>query len=515
MRFRVLLAAGLAGAVLGQAPPSGAPAPSEPKPVSAAKPSSDVAMSDDKPVVTKHELVINGRTLKYEARAGYMPLRTEAGDIEANLFHVAYRLETDQPAAKRPLTFCFNGGPGAGSLWLHLGAIGPMRVRMLDDGSMPPPPYELVANDASWLDKTDLVFIDPVGTGFSRAKNPEIAKKFFGVRGDIESVGQFIRLYLNRSQRQASPLFLAGESYGTFRAAGVAGYLSDHGISLNGITLISSILNFQTARFAPGNDLPYSLFLPTYTAAAWYHKKVPADLQANLEKALGESRRYAGGKYLEVLHAGDRLSDADRKQAVKQLARLTGLSEQYIELSNLRIDIQRFCKELLRSEGKTVGRLDSRLKGVEPDGAAERPEIDPSLTVIRPPYTSAMSQYAREVLKFETDREYFALGGGITSSWTFDLGPLGQGYAETATTLRQALSRNPYMKVLVASGYYDLATPFYATEYTLSHLGLDASLRGNIRVAEFEAGHMMYIHKPSLAKLKKDVDSFVDWATTR
>jgi carboxypeptidase C (cathepsin A) len=510
MTFRPLAVVVLSVTAFGQAPPA-----AESKPAAPSKPSADVAMSDDKPVVTKHELTVNGRTLRYEARASFLPLRTEAGDIEANLFYVAYKLEGGQPAEKRPLTFCFNGGPGAGSLWLHLGAIGPKRVRMLDDGSMPPPPYELVVNEGTWLDKTDLVFIDPVGTGFSRAKNPETAKKFFGVRGDIESVGQFIRLYLNRNQRQASPLFLAGESYGTFRAAGVAGYLADHGISLNGITLISSILHFQTARFTPGNDLPYSLFLPTYTATAWYHKKLPADLQANLEKAIGESRRYAGGKYVEVLHAGDRLSDADRKQAVKQLARLTGLSEKYVELSNLRVDIQRFCKELLRDEGKTVGRLDSRLKGVEPDGTAERPEVDPSLTTIRPPYTSAMVQYAREELKFETDREYFALGGGISSPWTFDLGPSGQGYAETATTLRQAMSRNPYMKVLVASGYYDLATPFYATEYTLSHLGLDPSLRGNVRVAEYESGHMMYIHKPSLAKLKKDVDAFVDWATAR
>jgi carboxypeptidase C (cathepsin A) len=510
MSFRLVVFLALASAVMGQAPP---PA-SEAKPA-AAKPSADVAMSDEKPVVSKHELSVNGKTLKYEARAGYLPLRTEAGDIEANLFYVAYKLETGQPAARRPLTFCFNGGPGAGSLWLHLGAIGPKRVRMLDDGSMPPPPYELVPNEGTWLDKTDLVFIDPVGTGFSRAKNPEIAKKFFGVRGDIESVGQFIRLYLNRDQRQASPLFLAGESYGTFRAAGVAGYLADHGISLNGITLISSILNFQTTRFGAGNDLPYSLFLPTYTATAWYHKKLPPDLQADLEKAIGESRRYAGGKYVEVLHAGDRLSEADRKQAVKQLARLTALPESFVELSNLRIEIQRFCKELLRSEGRTVGRLDSRLKGIEPDGAADRPEVDPSLTAIRPPYTSAMVQYAREDLKFETDREYYALGGGISSPWSFDLGPSGQGYAETATTLRQAISRNPYMKVLVASGYYDLATPFYAAEYTLSHLGLDASLRANIRMAEYESGHMMYIHKPSLVKLKKDVDAFVDWALAR
>ncbi len=482
------------------------------KPAAEPKPA-EQKLPDQKPVEKTGEIQAGGRTLKYKTTAGYLPITNDNDETEASLFYVAYTLEPATPAAQRPLTFCFNGGPGAGSLWLQLGAIGPKRVVMNDDGTLPPPPYRLAGNPHTWLDRTDLVFIDPVGTGYSRAKSAEVAKKFFGLRGDIDSVGQFIRKYLSRHQRWTSPLFLAGESYGTTRAAGLAGHLVEKGVGLNGVILISTILHFQTSRFARGNDLPYPLFLPTYTAIAWYHKKLAPDLQKDLQKAIAESRRYADGEYLRVLQQGDALSAEERKRAAGQLARLTGLSPTFVGRSDLRVPIFAFTKELLRDQGRTLGRLDGRLQGTEPNQTAERPEFDPSLAAIRPPYTSAMSQYAREELGFETDLEYYALGGGISSPWDWGLAQSGgQGYADTSEALRAALDKNPHTKVFVAAGYYDLATPFAAADYTLRHMGLDASLKKNIRWAEYEAGHMMYIHLPSLVKLKKDIDDFYSFA---
>lgn len=482
----------------------------------APKPAAPLVFKDEKAILKTHTMKVGGKDLNYRSLAGFLPIKTESGEIEAQLFYTAYVVDGD-PKQKRPVTFCFNGGPGAGSLWLHLGAIGPRRVPMNADGSMPPPPYKLVDNPSTWLDRSDLVFIDPVGTGYSRAKSPDVGKRFFSLRGDIDAMGTVIRHWLTENQRWGSPLYLAGESYGTTRAAGLSGYLVDKGVSLNGVFLVSTILNFQTARFARGNDLPYAVFLPTYTAIAHYHKRLPADLQSSLEKAVGEAKRYAAGEYQTVLYKGDSLTQAERQKAVAQLARLTGLSPAFVERSDLRIEIQRFCKELLREKGLTVGRLDGRLTAAsEGSLVSERPEFDPSLTAIRPPYTAAMNQYAREELGFETEFEYYALGGGITSPWDFHVAsaPGGQGYADTSVALREALAKNPYMKVFVASGFYDLATPFEAATYTIQHMGLDAKLRANFRFAEYEAGHMMYIHEASLAKLKKDVDSFYTFAAT-
>lgn len=492
MRYSLIL---LAAVALAQSP---APAPAKPEPPKFALPAA--------PIAKDHALAAG---LKYKSQTGLMALKNDAGDHEANLFYVAYT--TDAAAKqKRPVTFCFNGGPGAGSLWLHLGAIGPKRAPMLEDGTMPPPPYAVVDNPDTWLDRSDLVFVDPVGTGYSRAKSPDVAKKFYSLNGDIASIGNFIRQWLTENERWGSPLFIAGESYGTTRAAGLSNHLAEKGINLNGVFLISTILNFQTARFARGNDLPYAVFLPTYTAIAHYHKKLPPDLQSSLEKAVAESRRYAGGDYQSVLYKGDSLGTDERKKAVAQLARLTGLSPQFLERTDMRIEIQRFCKELLRDKGLTVGRLDGRLTGAgEGTASAETPEFDPSLTAIRGPYTAAMNQYARETLGFDTDLEYYALGS-LSSQWDFEVttGSFRQGFADTSTALRSAMAKNPYMKVFVASGYYDLATPFEAAYYTVNHMDLDPKLRANVQFAEYEAGHMMYIHVPSLKKLKKDVDGF-------
>lgn len=463
-----------------------------------------------KPVETQHTIEMEEGPIAYTATTGLLPLRDEDGKIEAEIFFVAYSRSDVGDSARRPLMFSFNGGPGSSSVWLHLGALGPKRVQMQPDGGMPPPPFRLVSNAQTWLDKTDLVFIDPVGTGFSRARNSDQAKKFWGIKGDIESVGEFIRLYLTRYQRWASPLFLVGESYGTTRAAGLAGHLIEKGIAFNGIVLVSSILNFQTSQFLPNNDLPCVLFLPTYTATAWYHRRLAPDLQQDLRRTLDEVERWAETEYAPALARGAAIDAGTRQTVVEKLARYTGLRPEYIDQADLRIEIHRFCKELLRTERRTVGRLDSRFQGIDPSVAAERPDYDPSLTAIRPPYTALINDYLRRELGYRSAEEYYVLGGGIKSPW--DWGTDRMGFPDTSADLRSAFVKNPYMKVFVASGYYDLATPYFATKYTLNHLGLDPALRANIVTSEYEAGHMMYIHADSLSRLKADVADFLDTA---
>lgn len=469
-------------------------------------PDRDPAMTDTPPVVTKHELRIGGRTLRYTVTTGMMPLRNPAtGETEARIFYMAYTLDGAGERSQRPLMFSFNGGPGSSSVWLHLGALGPKRTRMLDDGAMPPPPYQLVDNEQTWLDFTDLVFIDPVGTGYSRAARPDLATRYFGLQGDIQSVGEFIRLYLARNERWSSPLFLVGESYGTTRASGLSGYLVERGIAFNGILLISTIMNFQTARFARGNDLPFVLFLPTYTAIAWYHKKLPADLQTDLRRTLDEVERWAANEYTVALAKGDRLTPSERQEVIDRLNRYTGLDKKFIDNSDLRIEIQRFDKELLRDEKRTVGRLDGRFKGIDALAVTDTPDFDPSMAAIRPPYTATFNDYVRRDLGFKSDLEYFILGGGV-GRWDFGSD---NSYADTSEALRSAFSKNPYMKLFVASGYYDLATPYFATQYTLRHMGLDPSLQPSVTTTYYEAGHMMYIDTRELARLKSDAAAFV------
>jgi carboxypeptidase C (cathepsin A) len=461
--------------------------------------------------VTRHELQLGERTLSYHATVGMLPIKNVAGETEARFFFTAYTLGGPEGDRSRPLMFSFNGGPGSSSVWLHLGGLGPRRVRMLDDGAMPAPPFTLVDNDQSWLEETDLVFVDPVDTGYSRAASEELAKKFRGVRGDIESVGEFIRLYLSRYRRWSSPLFLVGESYGTFRAAGLAGHLIEQGIAFNGIVLVSSILNLQTARFDDGNDLPYVLFLPTYAATAWYHRRLPPDLQErDLSAVLGEVEAWAMGDYLSALAKGSALGGVERGATVERLARYTGVSARYVEQSDLRLQIHRFCKELLRDEGRTVGRLDSRYTGVDALGVTETPDFDPSLSAIRPPFTAMLNDYVRSELGYETDAAYH-----ILRRLEWDWGSAEEGYARTAAALAEAFAKNPYLRLFVASGFYDLATPYFATRYTLDHLPLDPATRAALRTEEYPVGHMVYLERNALAKLKADVAAFVADATAQ
>ena len=469
--------------------------------------SKDEKKPEEKVVQTKHTIKIGGQEIKYTATAGTILLKLEDSTPKASVFYVAYTKDDVSDTTKRPVTFTFNGGPGSASIWLHVGAFGPRRVEMGDAGALLPPPYKLVDNEYSLLDVTDLVFIDPVSTGYSRAVPGEAPKQFHGIEEDIQSVGDFIRLYATRNKRWTSPKFLAGESYGTTRAAGLSGYLQQHyGMYLNGIILISSILNFQTAEFDTGNDLPYILFLPTYTAIAWYHKKLPSDLQSDLQKAIQESRNFAAHEYADALMGGDSLPATRRAEIAQKLSRLTGLSAEYVDRSNLRIEIMRFDKELLRDQRRTVGRLDGRFTGIDEDAAGSRPDYDPSLAAIVGPYTATFHDYVRGDLKFESDLFYEYLTGRV-QPWSYE--SYQNRYVNVAETLRNAMTHNPFLRVFVGKGYYDLATPFFAAEYTFDHLSLDESLRGHLSGGYYEAGHMMYVHQASLARLKQDLAQFV------
>lgn len=463
------------------------------------------------PIVRSHQIQVGRKTLSYTSTSGLMPISNDKGEEQARLFFTAYTLEGDHSPGERPLTIAFNGGPGSSSVWLHLGGLGPKRVEMLDDGGMPQPPFSLVDNEYTWLEATDLVFVDPVDTGYSRAASEESGKKAKDVEGDLESVGEFIRLYLTRYGRWMSPLFLSGESYGTFRSAGLAGALAEKGIAFNGIILISSILNMQTARFTLGNDLPYQLFFPTYAATAWYHGMVAKDLRKlKVRDFLDRVEAWVESDYVPALSQGNRLDAKTREKILDQMERFTGLSREFLDQTDLRIEIMQFCKQLLRGERRTVGRLDSRFKGHDRSGVTDTPDYDPSLSGIRPPFTTAINHYIRQELGYQSDVEYHILRG---LDWNWGNGV--KGYADTSDALRSAFAKNPYMKLFVASGYYDLATPYYATYYTLSHMALDPNVEDNIRCEEYPVGHMVYLEKESLAKLQKDVVDFIEQAVKR
>ncbi|MEY3689951.1 MAG: hypothetical protein RIT37_1513, partial [Bacteroidota bacterium] len=458
------------------------------------------------PIITKGTVTIKGKSIPYTATTGYMNITDDNGAIKATMFYVAY-VRSDMPSEKRPITYAFNGGPGSSSVWLHMGALGPKRVVLTDKGDMPKPPGNMVDNEYSWLEFTDLVFIDPVGTGYSRPAKDEKKEQFHGLDEDVTSVGTFIRLYTTQNKRWLSPKFLAGESYGTTRAAYLSDHLADrHGMYVNGILLISMVLDFQTLRFSPANDLPCALFLPTYAATAMYHGKLDESLRANQEKSLEEIRSWALNDYLTYLAKGHVASDAEHKAVTEKLSRYTGLSKEFIATTHNRPDIFRFTKELLRDEGKTVGRLDSRFTGIDRDNAGENFEYDPSYNaVIYAPFTSTVNHYLRSTLGFESDLPYEILTGKV-QPWNW--GSAERGFPYVGEALRKAMTKNKFLKVYVANGWYDLATPFFAAEYTMNHLPLESSLRNNISMKYYKSGHMMYIEKESLKQFTKDVEQF-------
>lgn len=490
-------------------------------PGGAAAPGADAAKAPDPTddlVERKHTLSVGRKKLAYTSWTGRVVLREEVVEDgkasgfkpKATVFVTAYTLDGAAPK-DRPVTFAFNGGPGSSSVWLHLGLLGPRRVVSGDAGAPVPPPYDLVDNPESLLAVSDLVFIDPVATGFSRPVDGEKAQEYSGFTRDIESVGEVIRLWTSRNGRWMSPKFLAGESYGTIRAAGLAAWLQGrHGMYLNGIMLISSVLDLLTVDFKEGNDQPYAMYLPTYAAIAWYHRKHEG---RTLAEVVAEAEAYASAEYPRILARGGRLTDAERRTAATKIARLTGLSRTYVERVNLRIEHLRFFAELLRAEGRSVGRLDGRFLGWDPDGGGEQISADPSYAHIVGPYTAALNQYVRADLGYEQDLPYEILSGDVHKAWSYK--EFEGRSVSVVNDLGEAMRTNPHLKVHVACGYFDGATPHFAAEHVIAHLPIPAELRANIEFAHYEAGHMMYVHEPSRIRQSADLADFVHRSSGR
>lgn len=469
------------------------------------------AISKDQVSETKHSISIGGKKINYTARAGFLPLTKSDGTLRGHLFYVSYTKSGTNK--KRPITYCFNGGPGSSSVWLHMGAFGPKRVKSKGDGSLESVPGELENNPHSLLDVCDLVFIDPVGTGLSRAQDETHEKDFLNVQGDIESVGDFIYNYTNEFSRWDSPKYISGESYGTTRASGLASYLQDrYGMYLNGLVLLSIAMDFQTLLFNPSNDLPYPLLLPTFAATAWFHKTLKPNFQKkSLKVLIKEAEEFALNDYNRALFYGDRLSEAERKTVVKKLSDFTSLKEETIERLNLRITVGDFQKHLLIGSGHWVGRLDTRYKGEPIHGRyvyekAREGWLDPGYYGLLGLFSSTFHHYLKTDLKFEIDESYDILSFASHMKW--DWSDAKNNYTTLSKDLAKALIINPQLKVFVANGYYDMATPHLASEYTFDHMGLAKSLRKNVTMHYYESGHMMYIHEASHKKLKKDLLGF-------
>ncbi len=469
-------------------------------------------------VTTNHSLTVKRRKLNYTATTGRVVLRKEVvtdGKFDghqpkAEVFLTAYTLDGADPA-KRPVTFAFNGGPGSSSVWLHLGLLGPRRVVSGDVGDLAAPPYELVDNAETLLAHSDLVFIDPVSTGYSRAVKGEKPGEYHGFQGDIESVAEVIRLWTSRNDRWMSPKFVAGESYGTTRAGGLAHHLQTrYGMYLNGLMLISAVLDFATLDFTAGNDLPYALFLPTYAAIAHYHGLLG---DRPLEEVLSDAEDFAARDYPWALARGSRLSTEERAAVVTRIAALTGLSEEYVDRVDLRIEHVRFYTELLRHKRLAVGRLDSRFTGWTPDYGMEHFDEDPSFTAMMGSYTAALNHYLRGELDYPNDLPYEILASGVHDAWSYK--EFENAHVTVADKLAAAMRANQHLKVHVAFGYLDGATPYYASEHVLAHLNIPAELRANISSAYYEAGHMMYVHEPSRIQQAKDLADFVATASNR
>ena len=479
--------------------------------------------------ITRHQVVIDGRVVPYTATAGELTVLKPNETPGASMFFVAYTRDDVKDKATRPVMFCFNGGPGSSTVWLHLGGVGPKRVAMDEEGYPLKTPAGVVDSEYSLLDVTDLVFVDAVSTGYSRPLPGEEGSQFHGVEEDGYAFAEFIRIFLTKFDRWSSPKFLLGESYGTTRAAVLSGVLQNrtYGIYLNGIVLLSSVLDFATLSFNPGNNLSYMVFLPHYTATAWYHKKLPAANQnKELPALIEEAREFALKEYMPALLKGNLLKPEEVETGARKLSELTGLSVDYLKNSNLRVRHDRFVKELLRDRRLTVGRLDSRFTGRDADAAGESYEYDPSSAQIMGSFSAALNNYVGTVLNYKKEVPY-AIYGNVYP-WNFNFQPAQSrvpgvtraagrssrdGSMYVAETLRQAMAENTALKVFCCNGYYDGATPFFGTEYTFSQLMLDGSFKDRVRMGYYEAGHMMYIHKPSLKKLKSDLAGFIAWAT--
>jgi carboxypeptidase C (cathepsin A) len=506
---------GICTAIAQPAPPAkAAAAPSEAEKVNqaeAAKPEASV---------TEHSIRIDGENVAYTATAGTLILRNEKDEPVARMGYIAYLRKGVTDLSRRPITFAYNGGPGSSSIWLHMGALGPRRIVTADATSTPPPPYRVVDNAYSIIDATDLVMIDPVGTGFSHALGKKEDKDFWGVDPDIKSMSQFIYQYVNDNDRWNSPKYLLGESYGTTRSAGMVNLLqSERGMAFNGVVLISVALDLHLIFDEFGDDLAFELYVPSFTAVAWYHHALP-DRPDQLQPLLDQARRFAAGPYSAALMKGDALSDAEREAVAEQMHRFTGLSVAYLKKANLRVHEAEFTQELMNEHREIVGRLDARFLGATPDQLAQDAAYDPQEAAISPAFTAAFMDYLHRELKFGRDKSYEVEARDLFQNWPFTHrvpgmhSPFPQPIVNTGVDLAQALIKNPGLRVMALCGYFDLATPFFGTEYMLSHLGLPTDLAPHIELRYYDAGHMMYLHEPDLAKMKSDIAGFIA-ATSR
>jgi carboxypeptidase C (cathepsin A) len=469
--------------------------------------------------VTDHTVKIGTQTISYKATAATILLKNDKDEPTALLYYTAYTRTDTKDILQRPIAFVYNGGPGSASVWLHMGGFGPKRVVTANAGPTPPPPYSVTDNAGSLLDKTDLVFIDPVGTGFSHAVGKSQDKDFWGVDSDVKSLAELISIYVSRNDRWNSPKFLIGESYGTFRSAALSNYLQNHdGMYFNGIVLISSVLDLGTISFNPGDDQAYVFYLPSYAATAWYHK-VLANRPDNVNALIDEVRQFAQTDYAAALMKGSRLSASEKSDLAKKISRYTGLSEDYLIKADLRVNLPQFMEELQRSRGLTTGRLDARFSGFTYDLLGEFANSDPQSDAITGAFTAAFNAYVRDELKFGQDKKYRTGSDEAGNSWDWKH-KVGENFGFPGSPnvegdLIQALLTNPHLQVEVENGYYDLATPFFATEYTMEHLGLPEKLQKNIHLQYYDAGHMMYLRDEELTKLKANISAFIDASSKR
>lgn len=482
----------------------------------ASKPKTVAAKAKERESVTHHQVVIDGRTISYTATAGTIILRDAKHEPTASIFFIAYTEDGVPDPARRPITFTYNGGPGSSSVWLQLGGVGPRRIETSDATFTPPPPYNLTDNPYSILDKTDLVFIDPVGTGYSHALGKSKDEDFWGVDPDVKSVDAFIKRYITKYERWNSPKFLLGESYGTTRSAALSYALQEDGVSLNGVMLVSSVLNFETIIFTPDNDIVSILYLPSYAAVAWYHHKLPG--VASLDALLSEAESYAVGDYARALMKGNDISPAEEDAVAAKLSSLTGVSKEIWKETGLRMNNDEFEKELLHKEGKTTGRLDARFTGYSTEPILPFPTYDVQGEAVESAFTAAFNDYVRRDLGYKTDREYIILSDQAEPKWDWKHKQPGftwdqfSGFPDVTPDLALAMVTNPHLQLMVNNGYFDLGTPFFATLYTMNHLDLPAPLRSNIHIYNYYSGHMIYLHTPSLKELHDNIDRFIDLA---
>ena len=484
----------------------------------AAKPSAPESkpVPKEEKAVTHHSTTIRGQHVDYTATVGNLVIKNDKDEPAATMSYVAYTRDGVKDAGHRPVSFVYNGGPGSSSIWLHMGAFGPIRVVTSNAEPTPPPPYGLVNNDDSLLDKTDLVFIDAVSTGFGGPVGKAEGKDFWGVDQDVDAFGKFIQRYVTLNSRWGSPKFLLGESYGTTRSANLVDWLQHKGMAMNGVILVSSVLNYGDTF--PGTDLEYVTYLPSFAAIAWYHNKLP-NKPADLKAFLDEVRAFARGEYADALFQGDNLPVDKYQDVLHKLHAYTGLDEAYLKNANLKVSATRFRAELLRGEDRTVGRYDARFEGINMDNAEETPDYDASDTAISAAFTAAFNNYLRNDLEYKGDDDYHVTGYDVIRNWDWKHPLPGRpGFQvpqlpNVQANLAEAMRENPHLKVFSANGYFDLATPFFKTEFDLHQMGLPPELAKNVIFGYYPSGHMIYLNPDARVQLTSDLDKFYDSAT--